>query len=209
MTAESRTRAPRRQHERRELTRAALVNATIESIAAHGYQATTTRVVAQLAGVSNGALAHHFPTRLDLVVGAMDAVGERFVREIGEQVDALLAARRRSTAAVLDVLWAAFGTDLFLAWVRVWLAAAEDPDLYTALADLEPRMSAAIATTLAEVAPPGQSAKTWSRRVGVALHALRGLALDQALQPRVRRPGADPWPAVRAELVALVDRPAT
>ena len=48
------------QTERRKATRAAVLEATIESLVTHGYAATTTARVADIAGVSRGAAPHYF-----------------------------------------------------------------------------------------------------------------------------------------------------
>src|SRR5690242_5936361 len=62
----------RTQEQRRAETRAKLLDAAIESLLEVGYAATTTRAVAQRAGVSSGAQTHHFPRRVDLVAAAVE-----------------------------------------------------------------------------------------------------------------------------------------
>ena len=54
--------APRRVQERSLATKAALLDAAIESLVERGYAATTTIETARRAGVSRGAQLHHFPT---------------------------------------------------------------------------------------------------------------------------------------------------
>jgi len=104
-------------------------------------------------------------------------------------------------------LWVDFRGELFGIWIKVWFAAAEDGELYAALAPLQPRLSAALAGALRHVAPATLTPAAWNRRLSLALHAMRGLALTLTLEPHPTP--ADPddrWPAVRAELVALLDR---
>src|SRR2546430_128535 len=61
-------RRPRRtQRERREATRTALLEATIACLVSDGYANTTTRGIADRAGVSPGALQHHFTSKTELV----------------------------------------------------------------------------------------------------------------------------------------------
>ena len=73
---EAPARARRTNRERTATTRARVLNATIEQLAEQGYAATTTVEVAERAGVSRGALVHHFPTRSDLVLSALDKPAE-------------------------------------------------------------------------------------------------------------------------------------
>jgi AcrR family transcriptional regulator len=199
--------APRTQQARRDQTRARLIEATIRSIADHGYPATTTRQIAESAGASLGAIAHHFPARVDLIATALDEVWHRM--ETGLRTRAAHAASvggARRTPALLDVLWTAFTHDLYTVWVKVWIAAADDPELYAALAPLERPQSAMFAAIAADVAPKNVPLAEWTRRFSVALDAMRGLALTLTIQPRTTPIHRDPWPGLRRELIRLLDR---
>ena len=199
--------APRTQQARRDQTRARLIEATIRSIADHGYSATTTRQIAESAGASLGAIAHHFPARVDLIATALDEVGRRMETELRPRaMEAVAVGDARRTSALLDVLWTAFTGDLYTVCVKVWIAAADDPELYAALAPLERRQSAVFAAIAADAAPHNIPRAEWTRRFSVALDAMRGLALTIAMQPRMSPVQRDPWPVLRRELAGLLDR---
>jgi AcrR family transcriptional regulator len=199
--------APRTQQARRDQTRARLIEATIRCIADHGYPATTTRQVADIAGASLGAIAHHFPARVGLIATALDEVGRRMEAELRAQAAQAVAIHGAArTHALLDVLWTAFTDDLYTVWVKVWIAAADDPELYAALAPLERPQSAAFAAIAADAAPANVPRAEWTRRFSVALDAMRGLALTLTIQPRTSPLERDPWPDLRDELALLLDR---
>jgi AcrR family transcriptional regulator len=199
--------APRTQQERRNQTRARLIEATIRSIAEHGYPATTTRQIAESAGASLGAIAHHFPARVDLIATALDEVGRRMETELRPRAThAVAVGGARRTPALLDALWTAFTGDLYTVCVKVWIAAADDPELYAALAPLERPQSAVFAAIAADAAPENVPRAEWTRRFSVALDAMRGLALTIAMQPRTSPVQRDPWPVLRRELTSLLDR---
>ena len=65
---------PRRrtQLERRETTRALLMEATLKCLARDGYAHTSISTIIAEAGVSRGALLHHFPTKNDLIAAVID-----------------------------------------------------------------------------------------------------------------------------------------
>ncbi len=72
------TSAPARvpQGERTRLMRARLLDATVELLVERGFAGTTTTLVSERAGVSRGAQLHHFPTKNDLVVAAVEHLTE-------------------------------------------------------------------------------------------------------------------------------------
>src|ERR1700761_2841821 len=97
--AEPALRMRRTQRERRASTRARIIDATITGLAERGYQATTTRRVAELAGVSPGTLAHHFPSRLDLITSTLEEIGQRLAHDLHSRlVGAPLDGPLRSAA---------------------------------------------------------------------------------------------------------------
>ncbi len=62
---------PRRtQEERSAEMKDRLLRAALEGLAEDGYAATSTQEVVKRAGVSRGALVHHFPTKVDLFAEA-------------------------------------------------------------------------------------------------------------------------------------------
>ena len=53
-----------------------LLEATVDCLVEHGWSGTTTTLVSRRAGVSRGAQLHHFPTKNDLVVAAVEHLSE-------------------------------------------------------------------------------------------------------------------------------------
>lgn len=63
-----------RQSERREATRAALIAAARDCFSEAGYDATSTEAVLTRAGVSKGALYHHFTNKAELLAAVFETV---------------------------------------------------------------------------------------------------------------------------------------
>ena len=190
----------RSQEERRAETRGKLLDATIDSLVAVGYAATTTRRVADLAGVSQGAETHHFPHRVDLVAAALQNLAERRIEVLGGLEGRLPKAPGRRAEAVLDLIWADFSSPLFTVFVKVWVAAADDPELYARLVPIERMLTRSVAEHASALGGDND-------RVFFVLSTLRGLALTERFEPR-ERPSRDRWPALR-ELLAAALVPAT
>lgn len=99
-----------RRAERGRITRAALVRAAMELFAERGYAAVGTNEVVTRAGVTRGALQHHFPQKSDL----FRAVYEEVERKTTESAAATLSAIEDPA-------------DLLTAGARVYLDACTDP----------------------------------------------------------------------------------
>ena len=130
---------PRRtQAERREHTRAALLDATVSALVELGFSGTTTTEVTRRAGVSLGALLHHFPSKADLLAAAVGHVLERRQEEFRQSMTALDPGVDRIDAAI-DLLWSAFSGPTFTAWLELWVASRTDPELTREMVGVEAR----------------------------------------------------------------------
>src|SRR5690606_23694455 len=112
----SRTPAPRErvpQAERTAATRHRLMEATVDALVEFGWAGTTTTLVSTRAGVSRGAQLHHFPSKQELVVAAVQHLTELRRDELRRAAAGLPATGR--TRAVLDVLGAQFTSPVFFA----------------------------------------------------------------------------------------------
>jgi AcrR family transcriptional regulator len=190
----------RTQEERRAETRSKLLDATIRSLLDVGYAATTTRRVAELAGVSQGAQTHHFPHRVDLVAAAVERLADRRIAELHELVGDFPSDRKQRLRALLDLLWADFSSDTFTVYVKLWVAAADDAELYERMVPIERRIARATVELALSLAGDLTDLENWERHMQLALTVVRGLALTEQFEPRGRR-RRDPWPDTRDTLL--------
>jgi AcrR family transcriptional regulator len=124
--------ARRTQAERTAATRSALLDATFDALVELGYRGATTTEVAHRAGVSPGALLHHFPTKADLLSAAVSDVFQRRQEEYRKAVARLGPAEDKIDASI-DLLWSMYSGPTFTAWLELWVAARTDPDLAVAI----------------------------------------------------------------------------
>lgn len=196
----------RTQEERRAETQAKVLDATIRSLLEYGYAQTTIRQVAGLAGVSPGAMAHYWPRRVDLVASAIERLVEEHLQAWEAMVESLPAEPEERLPALADSLWEVFSSPLFTVFVKLWIAAADDGELYQRLAVAERRIARGIASVAAGSIGDLREQAGWEGRVLVAFAALRGLALMEHFEPRLEAPG-DPWPVARTALIEIFDGP--
>lgn len=130
----------RTQAERRADTRRRLLDATVESLCAHGYNGTTAERIAQSAGVTRGALSYHFPSLDALIGAAMSGLRDRRAADTLGYMSRIRAAQD-PVGEILDLLWEQFHDDVFVAMVEVWVAARTSSSLREHVADLQPSLA--------------------------------------------------------------------
>jgi AcrR family transcriptional regulator len=121
-------RAPRTQQQRRDETRRALLDAAVESLIQVGFARTTTLEVQRRADVSRGALLHHFPSKAELLVAAVDHLAEMRARELRLLSNQLPSGRTR-TDAVLELIWQCFSGPFYQVSMELRAAARTDAEL--------------------------------------------------------------------------------
>jgi AcrR family transcriptional regulator len=101
-----------RRAERGEATRAALVRAARELFRERGYAAVGTNELVQRAGVTRGAMYHHFPDKRELFRAAYEETEKELVARLAERV------------ATIDDPW-----DALVAGIRSFFDLTSDPKL--------------------------------------------------------------------------------
>lgn len=172
---------PRRptKAERGAATRTRLLDATVDCLVHLGWAGTSTTEVVKRAGVSRGAQVHHYPTKEDLVLAAVDHVLQRRVAEY-RAAFARLPATDRTRGTAFDLLWESGFGDTFAAWLELAVAARTAPALRARFFELEARFRA---TTLDEFQRmfPETEADPAPARVGLlfAFSVLDGMAIGR------------------------------
>jgi AcrR family transcriptional regulator len=129
-------RAPRTQQQRRDETRRALLDAAVESLIEVGFARTTTLEVQRRANASRGALLHHFPSKTELLVAAVDHLAEMRAREL-KVLAAELPNGQTRIDAVLELLWQCFSGTFFQVAMELRTAARTDDELRPVLVAAE------------------------------------------------------------------------
>lgn len=128
MGKRSTAKAPRRrtQEERSRSTRAALIGAAIECLLEAGYAATRMNDVAAKAGLSKGALQHHFADKRDLMVCVLEAGWADLVDGLRaiSAIDGSIADR---VDAVVDTMWNSYARPACRAAFEISYSGRSDP----------------------------------------------------------------------------------
>jgi len=178
-------REPRQDRSR--VTRARLLESAVSCLAELGWNGATVAVVAEHAGVSRGATQHHFPTREDLFIAALEHMAEVRLAEIRTEAARLPAGAAVSTGDVVGLLVRLYTGPLFRAALQVWAAAAASEVLRELVVPLEARLGREAHRAAIELLGADSSAPGVHEAVQATLDLARGLGLADTLTDDSRR----------------------
>jgi AcrR family transcriptional regulator len=202
------TRVRRTQAERRETTQRRLLDATIDGLTKVGYANLSTNKVVRKAGVSRGALVHHFPTKADLAVAALDRwLTDRLVEF--EASFAALAPQDRRPDVAIDILWEMFAGPTFAAWLELVVAARTDPKLRTRLVEVDERFNDGVIESFGRTFAVDEAAAAFDPAIGVrfAFAVLAGAATNRFLSDTADPTTPEPVETLKFLAALLVNEP--
>ena len=161
------------------MTRARIVDATIDCIVEFGYHKTTMARVAERANASQGAMQHHFASKLELIKAAINRLQEQRLTERGRD----LAERPYGVDTLaygIEVYWDHVSRKQFTAYQELVMAARTDPELAAVLKPAYQKFIAQYRDDSAAEVPEWQANRNDFELVADLLqHLMEGLAYGQ------------------------------
>ncbi len=176
----STVRAP--QQARSQATHARLIEAAAECLVRGGYAGTGTQAVAQAAGVSQGALFKHFPSKAELLGAAVSHLLGSLVEAFrGEALRRLAGARGggalERVGPAVGALWAVFRSAELSALLEVYVAARTDPVLEARLAPALEAHNAHILDEARRLFPEAAAHPEFEGAIGAVVYAMQGVVV--------------------------------
>jgi AcrR family transcriptional regulator len=177
--------------ERSAAMRKRLIDAAIECLGKLGYGATTLQVVTDTAGVSRGAVLHHFPTKADLMIAVAEYATGKQNRHVARQLADTRPGMDRYLAITMAT-WDAMTKPPAIALLEIMMGSRSDKELGARF----PAVIEALETYQREgVWEQAQSVGITDKatvEAMVHLHtaAMRGLALELTLSSDKAKAGA-------------------
>jgi AcrR family transcriptional regulator len=178
-----------------------VLTATIDCLVERGYANTSTRHIAARAGVTLGALQHHFSGKADLMAAAVKSLGDRMSDEFMVEAQ-LVGNSSERIGQLLDRVWKAHRGPLFAAALELWVAARTDAALRAAMNDVADSQAVRVTEAIVDVFPDMATRPGFAEAVMIGLATLRGLAMSEL------RGSLDPdalWIIARPELLKSFD----
>lgn len=165
--------------ERSAAMRQRLVEAAIACLHRVGYAATTVQLVMEEAGVSRGAMLHHFPTKVDLIIAVAEAAAAHQNRYVRRRLGAIAPGMDRYLA-ITEATWEAMREPPAIALIEIIIASRSDPALGERFPAIAAELEASQRQGVWEIARDlgVQDQDAIERMVRLHRAAMRGLAIE-------------------------------
>ncbi len=170
----------RQQAERSSETRALLVQATLSLLQSDGFAGTTTALIARRAGMTTGALHHHYPAKDDLLLDVLDDATAR-IQSLLERGNAV-GKQPFSARHLVDHFWQVYGDTAYWAVWEIIIGTRATPFHERVVAHRRATIAAVVHPWIARCLHPAEARPEAFRIFEFILIAIRGLSLERFLQ---------------------------
>lgn len=180
-----------------------LIETTLDVIFDCGYRSASTPEFSRRAGVSRGALLHHFPTRSDIIIAAMERLlgdGTREIREVAGRV----AKQEVSLEEFVEFLWKLFSGRFFYISLEFINEARTDAELRDRMIPVVQDFHTALDSIWAEFEKQADGMPRATRVVlNLTICLMRGMGVQTVLKddPDYFRSMLEAWKAILPQLL--------
>jgi len=172
---------PRRtQAERRAATARALLDATVSSLFEVGHARTTTTEICQRAGVSQGALFKHYPTKQALLAATAEHLFDTLLARYLEGF-ARVPAEADRVAEAARLLWRMFESPELAAAFELMIAARTDRELAQGLTPVVARHAEKLRGHARRLFPEAAGRPRFDLVLDAMLELMQGMALSRVV----------------------------
>lgn len=175
------------QAQKSAATRNLIIEAAIRCFIELGYASTTTTRIAQMAGLSRGAMLHHFPSKIDIVRAAVDHLHAKRLKAFRNSIASIPGDADRVRLG-LRAYWKHVNHPMFVAFFELSVAARTDPELEAILSPAQTAFDAAWYQTALELFPEWQSdRKAFDVALELTRYVMEGMAVNFLTHERTKR----------------------
>jgi AcrR family transcriptional regulator len=172
------------QQTKSENTRTTILDAAIDCFYDIGYAGATTEQVARRAGVSRGAMLHHFRSRFDLIAAAVEHLNaKRLALFEREEMRIQRNAKHTRIAEGIDSYWRQLNTKLFVVFHELQVAARTDAGLRKIMLPAITKFDERWLETVENVFPDLSQSKNFVLGNFLTLFLLEGMAGNYLRNP--------------------------
>lgn len=165
------------QQTKSEMTRTGILEAAVACFHELGYANTTTENIARKAGVSRGAMLHHFPTRFDLIKAAVEHLNQQRLAMFAEEESRIQRGAEHSRIEEgIDAYWRQLNTPAFVVFQELKVAARTDKELEAVLAPALKAFGKAWYEAVQQIFPDLALSEAFVRTSYLTQYLLEGMA---------------------------------
>lgn len=167
-----------------------ILDAALDCFINIGYASTTTAKIAERAGVSRGAMLHHFPSKTELIQAAVEYLHDKLVALYSSNIEKIthdLPVDERNRRG-LQGYWKYLSSDLFIAYHELCVAGRTDPELQHILEDSIARFDENIALANNHLFPEWAArGELFELAMDISKFLMEGMAVSQIVSQKEKR----------------------
>ena len=170
------------QAEKSAMTRSAILEATIQCLLELGYANTTTALIANYAGVSRGAMMHHFPSRISVMRAVIDYLHVLRLQEYRDLMSDIDDPQSQLTDKAIresvEAAWRYVNLPSFMAYQEMLAASRTDAELRQIIEPVEKDFEKQFLDTVKAVFPHWQNLARLEGAHDMVQFLMKGMALS-------------------------------
>jgi AcrR family transcriptional regulator len=178
------------QAQKSAMMRDTILDAALDCFVTIGYANTTTAKIAERAGVSRGAMLHHFPSKSELMRAAVEYLHGKLVDLYSSHIGKIpmdLPADERNREG-LKGYWTYLRSDLYVAYHELCVAGRTDPELQDILEDSIARFDLAIVESNRRLFPEwSERGELYELAMDITKFLMEGMAVSQIVSQKEKR----------------------
>jgi len=179
------------QAEKSAMTRLSILEATIQCLLELGYANTTTALIANYAGVSRGAMMHHFPSRMSVIKAAVDYLHVLRLREYHEMMsdidDPRVSLTYEVTLKSVEAAWNYVNLPSFIAYQELMAASRTDAELEKVIGPVEKDFEKQFLRAAKSLFPHVKNLENFTGAHDMVNFVMQGMALSHMSMKRNSR----------------------
>lgn len=178
------------QAKKSAMMRDTILDAALDCFITIGYASTTTARIAEKAKVSRGAMLHHFPSKTELMLAAVEYLHLKLLQLYSaniERVSPSLPVDERNRKG-LEGYWSYLSSDLYVAYHELCVAGRTDPELQHILEDSIARFDASIVESNKRLFPEwSDRGELYELAMDITKFMMEGMAVSQIVSQKEKR----------------------
>ena len=166
------------QQTKSENTRTTILDAALDCFYRLGYANTTTDNIAKSAGLSRGAMLHHFGSRFELIKAAVEHLSQQRLAGYAAAEAAVQDSTEPSHISEgLDAYWGELNTPAFIVFHELLVASRTDAELRKVLVPANRRYQAGLLEASRQVFPDLAQSTAFEHANHLTKYLLEGMAI--------------------------------